>query len=302
MHEVDVAQYSLDFSSAEKDRFRRLNEVLRPIPGMTLQHWQLCFITHNFTRGPVGCVQSVEGWAKLLWCSPSTVRRVIRRLEELGVLTVDDRQRSDGGDDRCQYRMDWDAVDALAKARIAQRFGATPPVTMAAPPVTMTAPPCHRDSAYKEETSFGELKNGHGHEGRSPDRDELLQSIPELIDAASRIVAPRDPGGLVYGTFHGVEQDHLRNGMLIDWHQRQLSLPRPVCGPTEADLLLTLAAGLHVMALPANEIRKGRVACWANLVRRGWWRQVARSVPEAADRLNALAQGRGRGWLLETVQ
>jgi hypothetical protein len=122
--------------------------------------------------------------------------------------------------------------------------------------------------------------------------------IPELKAAALRTVVPLPANSLVYDPLAPVTIDHLGNvASLVEWHQRQLSLAAPLCGDTEADLLLVLAAATHALELPSSEIKKSRAKVFAWQVRTGKYTLALRYVPQARISLDRLAAARGAYWL-----
>lgn len=78
---------------------------------------------------------------------------------------------------------------------------------------------------------------------------------------------------------------------MIAWFRRQLAAPEPVTGPTEAELLLVLAAARYATKLPDNQVRN-RVGLFVRCVSRRYWRRLLPQLQGACDELSeALVQG-----------
>jgi hypothetical protein len=99
-----------------------------------------------------------------------------------------------------------------------------------------------------------------------------LGDLAELREARHRHLEPADPEPLAGSAFARLAGRHLATDhrgrltslpALVRWHRRQLSLREPVAGPTEAHLLLTLAAALYVAAIPAADLKRNRPAAFA---------------------------------------
>jgi len=133
-----------------------------------------------------------------------------------------------------------------------------------------------------------------------PNPKSPIPNLPELVEASARPVAPLPAGDLQYGVFAAITIKQLRGaGSMIGWFRKQLSAPRPATGPTEADLLLVLAASIWAVDLPAERIHRNRVAVFVATVSRGRWQRVLPKLPEARRRLAVLLQRYGRHDLLE---
>lgn len=297
---ADPNQFALDFSSVSDDRLRRLNTVMRAAGG-DLHQWQMLFLTFHHSRDR-GFVRTVDELAYLLWCSERTVRRVTAKLEAIGVLTVTPHQNA-GGDSANEYAIDWETVDRLASRELSKRFGVVAAergaVNLSGGAANLSGGGGLFGSAYKEITPpENSLRNNSGPDrkaGPEPEeRNELVSTVPELVDAEAIDLEPLPAGELVYGVFKAITEGALANGSLVVWHRRQLSTPRPVAGGTEADLILTVAAGLYAAKCPASDVRRGRVALFIWIVSRGRWRKCAGFIREAAERLQAAAEREGR--------
>lgn len=78
---------------------------------------------------------------------------------------------------------------------------------------------------------------------------------------------------------------------MIAWFRRQLAAPEPVTGPTEAELLLVLAAARYATRLPESQVRN-RVGLFVRCVSRRYWRRLLPQLQGACDELSeALVQG-----------
>jgi hypothetical protein len=120
-------------------------------------------------------------------------------------------------------------------------------------------------------------------------RAVLFEDIPELAEASQRIASPLPAGNLIYGPFKPevVTIETLKGGLLLaEWFRRQLSIRLPVCGETEADLLLVFSAARYALEMPASDVLKTRVAIFNAQVSRGKWRQVLHFVKAARKRLD----------------
>lgn len=121
-------------------------------------------------------------------------------------------------------------------------------------------------------------------------RAVLFGEIPELAEASRRIVKPLPAGDLLYGTFWSIKSSETLGKALLlaEWFRRQLSVEKPVCGETAADLLLVIAAAEYALKLPSADVQKNRIAIFGAQVSRRKWRQVLHHVPSARKRLDEM--------------
>ncbi len=121
-----------------------------------------------------------------------------------------------------------------------------------------------------------------------------VTEAPIVADALMRRVDPLPPRSLMYGPWSKLQERHFDStACMVEWFRRQLAIPNPVVGGTEAHLLMVIAAALYATRLPVREIRKSRVGLFVTLVSRGQWQRVLGRVPEARDRLDGLLQADG---------
>ena len=72
---------------------------------------------------------------------------------------------------------------------------------------------------------------------------------------------------------------------MIEWHQRQLSLPQPVCGTTAAHRAFVIAAAIRVSKLSECEVRTNRCAIFVGIIRHQKWEIVRPFLPLALERI-----------------
>ena len=121
-------------------------------------------------------------------------------------------------------------------------------------------------------------------------RAVLLEKIPELAEAAPRLVEPLPVGDLLYGVFPAIKPlTMLRDSLRIaEWFRRQLAAESPVLKATEADLLMALALAEFSLAMPSEDVKKNRIAVFCAQVSRKEWRKGLPFVPVARKRLDGL--------------
>ena len=121
-----------------------------------------------------------------------------------------------------------------------------------------------------------------------------VAETPIIAEAAERLVDPLEPRSLLYGVWAKLEERHLRSpGLIVEWFRRQLSIPNPVLPANEAYLVLAIAAALHAVRMPSEQVAKSRVAVFVSIVSRGQWRKVLARVPSARESLDELLQRHG---------
>lgn len=115
---------------------------------------------------------------------------------------------------------------------------------------------------------------------------EICATLPELQLGLNAVVAPQPAKSLAAGAYAALQEDHLDDTRaVVEWHSRQLSIPDPVLGNSEADLLFAIACGLHATRIPEAKVKRNRVAFFTNLIARRRLRSVSHLVVEAAERL-----------------
>jgi hypothetical protein len=129
----------------------------------------------------------------------------------------------------------------------------------------------------------------------------LIEVLPELREAAERFLEPLPPRKLIYGVFAPLRAEHLSDTRtMVNWFRRQLGSPDPVCGPSEFELLLILAAAEYTQRTSRAEVRN-RVALFCSIVARREWRRALPYIPIARERLEELrsqlqARGTNLNW------
>lgn len=133
-----------------------------------------------------------------------------------------------------------------------------------------------------------EASEGRGHRQRrrrsTIDTGELFDSVQALKEARGRRLAPLPLGASIAPgqAFACLKPEHLNKASsLLEWFRRQLSLPQPVLGPSEADFLLVLAAACWANRLPEKSIRANRVAAFVHVLTRGQWGRVLPCLADA---------------------
>lgn len=131
-----------------------------------------------------------------------------------------------------------------------------------------------------------------------------FRESPILREAVQRRIAPQPSERLLHGVFKPLEAEHLdqcNTAKLVLWFRGQLASPVPVdsLAATEAHLLLTIAAAIYATSLPAQQVKRSRVAAFVNCLTRNLWKAVP-YVPAARARLDAWlawcdAHGRNEG-------
>lgn len=334
-------QYLIDFTSQDHDARRMLRAALKQTPGAKLEHWDLLWWIRNVETEKHGLKKTADEIAEQLWCSAKSVRRFVSFLVENELVSIIEHHAYTGSQQANEYCIDWDGVrkryaSALSelgiKVQRPREGQSVPPGGQTDhPPVQTDHPPGQTDQGggqndhrIKETLSLLNLSEysgtGAGALGPNPSqgkpakgrllmpsphdwlRSAGLQEIPELAEGADLRIEPLPPSRLVYGPWAVIEDKHLDHApSLIEWLRRQASIASPVCGDTEADLLLVLAAGLEAIRIPSSEVRKTRVAIFVNTVSREIWRPVLKHISKARKTLDALAAQKGHYWRVAEV-
>lgn len=322
----DPAQLALDFSSAVDDRRRQLKAALQWLRWPGLLEWSLCLWVLHVETEHEGLVRSYQQLAENLWCGEKTVRRSVGRLVVAEVLLVEQTFDAARNARRNEYRLDWVTITRLlcqlslslgvghsdrTYGQNDRRYGQNDQSLKEYTPSGSSVVP--KSEFRNPERGHGGSQGGTvGSAGRTfvpwdadALRRELLVEIPELVSAARQRLSRRPAGGLLYGgAFRVLEIEHLRPEnvkALVAWHRQQLSLKKPVCGDTEADLLLVIAAGHWAWCLDREAVAKNRVAALVNLICRRLWREALPRVRWAAAALDKLAGELGGRYWLEVV-
>lgn len=109
---------------------------------------------------------------------------------------------------------------------------------------------------------------------------DWLPDWPELGDFAAITIEPiarSDVRDCLKGqrAFEPLTEKFLGNAKeMRDWHRWQQSLASPVLGATEAHARLMLATAQHVLRIPRDQIRKNRVALFADIISKQRWDDV----------------------------
>lgn len=315
-------QLAFDLAEASfQDRLNLVNLSLQRIEAdiyLCRLMERVFYLTHGGQEGETVVKTYEELAARPLWlcCSRSKARSTVGLARHCGLLTVTENRYATGGQQANGYAVDWEGVRRILhggrsgsqdRSRRGERRaehggpGAStghPHALIKHPPVTTE----HRGALLRQPSLDNHSSIFSESSSPVPDPDpearnrevgyelpEELAIVPELREAAGRVVAKRPLGSLAYGAFAKFQERHLANAnTLLEWHGRQLSLPDPVLGPTLAEAILCVAAGLYAARLPAQEIRKSRVAVFVHTVAKGDWRRVLRYVPEAARQVDAI--------------
>ena len=84
--------------------------------------------------------------------------------------------------------------------------------------------------------------------------------------------------------FKPLKESHLSDATsMLSWHQHQLSAPRPVYAPYEADQILTVCVALYASKMNATEVKKTRVAVFANMSVKRNFTKALRYLDEAIE-------------------
>ncbi len=314
----------LDFSSRMDERRRRLRTALKQIPGADLKDWSMLLLVCHFSDGD-GLVRDYDELSELLWCGRRTVIRLVKRLEELDLLEVRQTYDRDGAASKNAYKLNWDRIDALVTksirssgATVRQCQDDTGGCQDDTGQCQIDTTQCQDGTSFKEELFPGTLSGNSLNTvpvrkaGPVPllevsqkpraSRDWLcdagLSHIPELVEALDRRVTPLPVGALAEkGTYYALEASKLISPpYVIDWFQRQLSLASPVCGPSEAELMLCLATAAHVYHTPSDKITKSRPAYFSYLIANRKWLKVAYRIGKARTILESIEREKGAYW------
>jgi hypothetical protein len=240
-----------------------------------------------------------------LCCGRSKVAETVSRARRLGLIEVTETRERFGDRGPNEYSIDWCGVRAIL-GRITIADASAPRTTPSAPRTTPSAPRTHTKETHLPDTSESEpepgsesrARNSRTNSGKAgpPRMGSVLDQgwvdqIPELQEARSRRIAPLPPADTQYGVFKGLKGDaDLAAGKQVLWFRRQLASPFPVTGNSEAELLLTLAAARAALAVPREELTKGRLAIFASTVGRGLYLKVLGHVRAARDSLDGLLE------------
>jgi len=314
----------LDFSSRMDERRRRLRTALKQIPGADLKDWSMLLLVCHFADGD-GLVRDYDELSELLWCGRRTVIRLVKRLEELDLLEVRQTYDRDGAASKNAYKLNWERIDALVTksirssgATVRQCHPDTPQCQDDTGQCQTDTPQCQDGTSFKEELFPGTLSGNSlntvpvrkagpvpllevsqkPRASRDWLRDAGLSHITELVEALDRRVTPLPVGELAEkGTYHSIDPEDLtKPPPIIEWFRRQLSLASPVCGPSEAELLLCLAAAAHVYHMPGNKISKSKPAYFSYLVANRKWLKVAYRIGKAKSILESIEREKGAYW------
>jgi len=311
-------QQELPFAEAEGTRADRRNllglALLRAGPDLYLS--KFCDWIFNITAGGTAgeLTKSYRELAAGPWglcCSRNKARLVVARARSLGLVTVTESRYVSFGQRANDYAIDWDGVRRLLRMQAAPQLDPHPPPrqpgaltehphALTEHPHALTEHPFQRNNC-----SFKDLQE-------TPDPEpeprpvpkcfckDLLAKIPELVEASRRSIEPLPAGGLKYGIFEPLTLKQLRGtGSMVGWFRGQLSAPRPATGPTEAELLLVLAAALYALEFPTERLTGKRVGLFVGLVSKHRWQRVLPKLREARRRLDELIEHYGRPALLE---
>lgn len=287
-----------------QDRRQRLGLALMAV-GCDAHLSRLCEWVFNVTRGGLQgeLVKSYKELAVRPWglcCSYDKARSTVARARATRLLDVTEQRYVSFGQRANQYRIDWAGIASILGLQGV--LSAHPPVATAQPPVATAHPPVATAHPYKGTPLFSlsfqepvpvpEKPVPDRDEERAETEDRWLCQFAELVDARQRIVEPRPLGSKMRGSvFHPLTERCLRDpSFLANWHSRQLSHASPVCGSTEADLILVVAAGMYATRLSHGQVKRNRVALFCDTVLKGLWRRVLRYVPEAAEAVLALQE------------
>ena len=225
-----------------------------------------------------------------LCCSVSKARSTVSKAVSLGLLAKDENRYVSNGQRANGYSIDWAGVSRLLK--LETRPGVPrghPPVSTEHPPVSTEHPPVSTEHPFREQPSSpSSTLPDPEPEGPRPLPEDVL-ILPDMRELSELIVSPLPPGRLIYGAFAVIQESRLSSPESMSvWFRKQLSLPRPVCGNTQAHLALVLASARHAIKMRSSEIRQNRCAVFVGIIHHCSWKRVARHLPESIDQLRAL--------------
>jgi hypothetical protein len=306
MHSDGSEQLSLPFAQAEASQDERRNllglALMRVRCDCELSVFvQWVFnVTAGGTHGELR--KSAEELSNAPWglcCSPDKARSTARKAFRLGLVGIQEHRDARGSQGANGYVIDWNGVRGLLDLSDKRALSHHPkPGTLAAQgPVLRTQGPMLGAHHTKETTSFllPSCKQESVPDRKAAPRTEFeyfdFADIPELAAAAGQRIAPLPVNSLKYGVWENFDGKKLRTPLaLVEWFRRQLSLPKPVCGESEANLLLVLASAAYALAMKQADVKKNRVAVFCSTVSRGKWQRVLFYVPASRKQLDELLQ------------
>lgn len=293
------SQRQIDFGAGEGSFDERRNLVgLSLLQVSTDLHLKDFVIwVFNVTKGGTAgeLLKSYRELAASPWglcCSESKARSTVARAVHYKLVNKSENRYVSCGQRANGYSIDWDGIRQLL--RINRRPAVVsehPPVLERQGDVLTKQGAVLREQPYKEIP----LSSGFSSEdslSRKPNPEEPTPREPwprvfEIEEAEERKVLCLTVGELAYGVFKPLKEKFLAEpSCVVVWFRRQLSAERPVMGDSEAELLLTIAAAIHAVMMPAKEIKRSRCAVFIDVVAHHKWRRVTDRIPEARSRLD----------------
>jgi len=224
-----------------------------------------------------------------LCCGITKAKQTIRKVYELGFVTIDEHRYKTGGQDANEYRIDWDGVKRLLANN------APPPGKAGAsrlPPVASRLPPVATRQPYKEYLTSSvpsipepvpEDRTGtdvYPGRGEDPVWTDPWLDLPVLVQAREQVITPMGPT-ISGSVLRAIQSADLKPASLVRWFRRQLDHPAPVLAGTEAHLLLALAAAVFVVE--SKDVRTSPVRWFNSIVSRRDWRKVLHRIDTAEN-------------------
>ncbi|MDD4888298.1 MAG: hypothetical protein PHU85_00065 [Phycisphaerae bacterium] len=289
---------------------------------------QLCMYVFRVTKGGAAGLVCKKSYKELaaapygLCCSREGARKVVARAARFGLIGVREDPYVSGGQAANSYWIDWDGVRRLLD--LSRRPGGDrAPHGPGVPEGHGGVPEGHggvpEGHPYKENLLFESLfetRTGPEADPPSMDSDGRPRASKRGVCGGIVVTGPAAPEfwqqarsrrinplpcttEFSCGVFRKLALRNLEQvGTLIKWFRCQLSALDPAIGDTEADLLFILAAAAYATGLPAESVRRNRVAIFNSTVTRRAFRKVRPYLPDARAALDRAIERYGREALL----
>jgi hypothetical protein len=271
--------------AAHRERRNTLNLALAKV-GCDLHLREFVMLVFNLTSGGVSGFLK-RSYTELtyrpngLCCALARARRTVFQAISLGFVACHRGRYCTGTHGPNSYRIDWDGIRAILGLTSAHsEQGLAHSEQGLAHSEQGPAQGAHLDQnrgahanglptrAPASDPPLSPLLNSGAGAGDRAVADKWILEIPELAAAVGRQVHPLPPKSLAYGVFTPIQVEYLGKPLImLEWHRRQLATARPVCGATEAHVLLSLAAAIYSRDMPHEQVRKNRVALFVRTVR-----------------------------------
>ncbi len=303
-------QKDLPFAEAEGSRAERRNllglALLRGAADCQLS----VFVQWVFNATAGGAdgelIRSYQDLAARPWglcCSASKARSTVGRARQLGLVRLAENRYTSGGQRANGYSIDWDGVRrrlGFEPHPRSDEVRSKPQPEEVRPGALTEQGGVSTRHPYKEHSHLASsLQLPEPVPEAAAEAEKIFLEIPVLAATVNRPVRPLPAGGnFPCGIFPSLTERHLRSEpTLVQWFRLQLSTARPVCRANQAELLLVLAAARHALAIPADHVRKNRVAAFVGIVSHNRWQRVLTQLPAAVKRLDELLGRFGRDLL-----